>query len=317
MPSYRNGQIPEDLLVVFARGRNATDGDWYHALSPATYARHLALVARAFKRTGRRLQITDGFGAYRPLHAQVIARNLYGNGAALPGTSSHGGFWEGRQTLAMDYGNWGTVYGWGQEAFFEDCRAVGLTPGMIMRSRGYPDEPWHVIDLDPWGPVPAFADVTPFTSEPLLEDDDMLMLNIGGKHLAALGPGIFRHFLPIDPVEKIKNLARIQDDWQQVSFSELPALLVTYGCDQHIWDVRDGKFVVVDPLNGTVKEGNAWTAAKAIRAAVAGIKIPDVDPTPIVDAVKAALADARVTADVDEHAIAVAVADEHARRMQA
>lgn len=164
MPSYRNGQIPESLLVVFRRGWNRTDGDWYHALSPATYTRHLALVARAYKRTGRTLQITEGFGAYRPFHAQVIAQNLYGNGAALPGTSSHGGFWEGRQTLAMDYGNWGAVYGWGQAAFFEDCRAVGLTPGMIMRSRGYPDEPWHVIDVDPWSAVPAFDGVvTPFT----------------------------------------------------------------------------------------------------------------------------------------------------------
>ena len=165
MPSYRNGQIPENLLVVFQRGWNRTDGDWYHALSPATYTRHLALVARAFKRTGRTLQITEGFGAYRPFHAQVIARNLYGNGAALPGTSSHGGFWEGRQTLAMDYGNWAWVYAnhGGFAAFKEDCAAVGLWAGAIMPERGYPREEWHVVDPNPWSAVPAFDGiVTPF-----------------------------------------------------------------------------------------------------------------------------------------------------------
>jgi hypothetical protein len=162
MPTYANGYIPADLLVTFERGYNSTDGHWNHSLSAATYSRHLALVNRAYARTGRTLTISSGWGAYRPYAAQVIARNVYGNGAAWPGTSSHGGFWEGRQTLAMDYSNWSWVYGGDRAAFAADCAAVGLTANMIVPSRGYPDEPWHVIDLDPWSAVPAGGGETEF-----------------------------------------------------------------------------------------------------------------------------------------------------------
>lgn len=147
--AWKNGYIPEGELVIFKRGRNSIDGDWYHGLTPGTYAKHLALVVRAEGRTGRILEISDGWGAYRPYAAQIIARNRYGNGAAVPGTSSHGGFWEGRETLAIDYGNWAYVYGGDRAAFYADQRAVGLTPGMIEPNRGYPDEPWHSIDMAP------------------------------------------------------------------------------------------------------------------------------------------------------------------------
>lgn len=180
MPSYKNGYIPKELLIVFASGTNSTIGYWEHSLSPASYARHLALVKKAKDRTGRTLALGAGWSAYRPYEQQVKARALYGNGAALPGTSSHGGFWEGQQTLAMDYSNWGVVYGWDQNAFFADCRAVGLTPGMIMRSRGYPDEPWHVNDMNPWSATPAGGNTTPLPTDttrpqPEEEDEDMKM----------------------------------------------------------------------------------------------------------------------------------------------
>lgn len=171
MPSYSNGYIPEDLLVIFARGANTVDGAWYHALSPATYARHKALVRVAYNRTGRTLEISDGFGAYRPMAAQWVARNIYGTGAAWPGTSSHGGFWEERQTLAVDYANWSWVYGGDRGLFYEDCRSVGLVPGMISPERGYPDEPWHVIDLSPWA-MPAYGDATDFPTSPELSEPD-------------------------------------------------------------------------------------------------------------------------------------------------
>lgn len=167
---WRNGEVPESELVIFKRGRNSTDGDWYWGLPPASYQRHLALVDRAFKRTGRWLSPSDGWSTYRPLHAQELARRIYGNGAAVPRTSSHGLFWEGRETAAVDYGNWAWVYQnhGGRAVFFDDCRAVGLAPDMISPRRGYPDEPWHVIDLNPRS-MPAFAggNATP------IEEDDM------------------------------------------------------------------------------------------------------------------------------------------------
>lgn len=155
MPSYSNGYIPDSLLVTFNTGWNSTDGNWKHQLSAGTYRKHLNLVALAKRRTGRTLEITEGWGAYRPRHIQELARKIYGNGAAWPGTSSHGGFWEGKQTLAIDYGNWGWVYDWNREAFYADARAAGLAPGLIHPSRGndYPDEPWHVVDLEPWAAV--------------------------------------------------------------------------------------------------------------------------------------------------------------------
>jgi hypothetical protein len=184
MPKYPNGQIPEHELHIFNRGRTVHQlkgggtlvEDWYQGLTPGTYAKHVALVARALKNTGKRLQLSAGFSCYRPLYGQTIARTLYGNGAATVGTSSHGGYWERQDTLAMDYGNWSYVYNGDRGRFYADCRAVGLTPGMISRERGYPDEPWHVIDLEPWRAVTAGIGAVPFSppepepNPPYLED---------------------------------------------------------------------------------------------------------------------------------------------------
>lgn len=150
MPSYANGYIPSNLLVTFNVGWSAGEGEWKHQLSPSTYAKHLALVSLARRNTGRTLAISAGWGAYRPYAAQVYARKVHGKGAADPGTSSHGGFWERQQTLAIDYGNWSYVYNGNRAAFYRDVRAVGLEPGLISVGRGYPDEPWHVVDKSPW-----------------------------------------------------------------------------------------------------------------------------------------------------------------------
>lgn len=168
MSTYKNGYIPRSMLVLIASGTNQ-HGYWEHLLSPATKARHDALVARAKARTGRTLAMGAGWSAYRPYAEQVKARQIYGNGAAVPGTSSHGGFWEGKQTLAMDFSNWSTVYGGDRAAFFADCRAAGLEPDLISPRRGYPDEPWHVVCSNPWSAVPAGGGATPFPSQ----EDDM------------------------------------------------------------------------------------------------------------------------------------------------
>lgn len=163
---WKNGYIPAADLFVFHRGTNSTDGDWYWALTPGTYARHLDLVERARKRTGKALTPSVGFSTYRPYASQEVARRMFGNGAAIPGTSSHGGFWEGRETLAIDYGNWSYVYSGDRATFFADVRAAGLTPNMISPGRGYPDEPWHVIDMNPRSaPAAAGSGATPFDAE--------------------------------------------------------------------------------------------------------------------------------------------------------
>lgn len=185
---WRNGYIPESDLIIFNRGRNDIDGDWYWGLTPATYARHLALVKRAKDRAGRTLEPGDGWSTVRPYDAQVIARRRYGIGAAWPGTSSHGGFWEGQETLAIDYSNWSWVYGGDRSAFYEDCRAVGLAPGMIEPRRGYPDEPWHVIDLNPRvGPGPAATDATPFQEDDMYDENaEKRLMDVNAKLMAKL-----------------------------------------------------------------------------------------------------------------------------------
>lgn len=183
--------------------------------------------------------------------------------------------------------------------------------GWIRTAAGDPTEQHH-FEYQSWrdqhrnGPVPTG---TPTAPPKPLEEDEMLMLNItglGATHKVALGVGVFRHFVGGDPYEKIKNVSRIQDDWQDISAAELPAFLRTYGCDLRIWDVRDGQFVVLDPITGNVGPGNAWTASGAVRAAVAGIKLPAVDPAPVVAAVREALTQGR---DLTAEEIAEAVRD--------
>lgn len=187
MTRYRNGQIPASVLIKIASGTNG-DGYWEHLLSPSQKRKHDALVARARKRTGRTLKITSGWNAYRPLEPQWTAKRKYGSGAAWPGTSSHGGTYKGADAMAMDYGNWSWVYGGDRAAFFADCRAVGLDPGVIS------DELWHVIDRDPWAPVPASLPKTdPATPEE--DEEHMYIANVKngnfymviGKQAHALG----------------------------------------------------------------------------------------------------------------------------------
>lgn len=215
MPRYPNGKIPMDVLHQFNSGRtvHTINGrqvieDWVWALTPGTYQKHLALVALAKRNTGRTLTPSAGYSCYRPYAAQVFARSLYGNGAAWPGTSSHGGWWESRDTMAIDYHNWSSVYNGDRGKFYADVRAVGLTPGMISTGRGYPDEPWHVIDFDPWRAVPAGGGSTPFplpeqgqeepkVDEDIMRDEPFIIQHRGS--LYAAGPGISGGFLYLTP----------------------------------------------------------------------------------------------------------------------
>ena len=166
----------------------------------------------------------------------------------------------------------------------------------------------------------------PFTTPPILEEDDMLMIRVidgDTAHLCAIAPGVFRHFIGSDPHDLIMRLERAQDDWQDVPITDLPALLRTNGCDLAIWDLRDGagasvgtgkggQFVVLDPLSGEIGPGRLWSAANAIRAELRGITQPKVDPAPLVAAINAAISAGR---DYDVAAIAKAVNDEAAKRL--
>lgn len=128
----------------------------------------------------------------------------------------------------------------------------------------------------------------------LQEDDEMLFLRIANKYMVSVSTGVLTHWGPetTQPVrETAKNVGRINDDWQEVSFEVFAALLKAYGCDKNIWDVRTfGKetdFCVVNPLDGSVKQGNTWSATNALRAEIKGITQPKIDTAPIVAAAKA------------------------------
>jgi hypothetical protein len=102
---------------------------------------------------------------YRPLSVQVEARaracrDGNCNGAALPGFSSHGGSYGGRDALAIDVNPNGLS--WGQ--VWEACRAVGFICGAITEAMSgiKGGEPWHIIDYDPWRAVPASGGDEPF-----------------------------------------------------------------------------------------------------------------------------------------------------------
>ncbi len=120
------------------------------------------------------------------------------------------------------------------------------------------------------------------------EDNIMLMIKLKGAradHLVAVGEGIFRHFIGTDPYDLIMKVSRSADDWQEVHIANLPALLRTYGCDLNIWDFRhkgdlsksvsggdaNAAFCVLDPLDGSVKPGNMWSATGATRRAIADL----------------------------------------------
>lgn len=146
------------------------------------------------------------------------------------------------------------------------------------------DGVWYI---DRSQPAPAVVEAAPFIPDTPTEEDDMLTLVINGVHLVTLGNGTFGHITPADNPTLLRNVVRAEDDWQYIGFEHLPGLLRHHGCDRNIWDIRGGKFVVLDPLDGSVKEGNVWTATNALRAQVAAIPQPTIDPTPIIEAARA------------------------------
>jgi hypothetical protein len=143
---YGNGQIPLERLELIANGTNG-DGYWEHRLAPGTAARWRALVADVLLNEGIRLYISPGWNGYRPLSFQVLAKRKYGRNAAAPGFSSHGGYFEGRESMAVDVANWGQL---GAAKFFAYARKHGFTADYFNGKNGRPLEQWHLIDFDPW-----------------------------------------------------------------------------------------------------------------------------------------------------------------------
>ena len=108
---------------------------------------------------------------------------------------------------------------------------------------------------------------------PVPKEDDMLALLIDGKHKCTLAPAVFSHMIQADNPDRVKDIVTAEDKYVPTTLAELPVLLARHGVDLHIWDVRGGKFVVLNPLDGSVREGNTWSAWNAIRSSVAAVKV--------------------------------------------
>lgn len=172
---YKNGQVPESALVQ-------VDGEPYHYTSPKGLAMWHALKRNVQAKHGVTLRITAGKNAYRDMAGQEHARTQSCaagncNSAALPGWSSHGGTWIDAvftdgvwvDAMAFDVDNWADI---GETAFFAEARAVGFLCDGITVARAGHREPWHIIVLDPWGPIPASLNATTFEPAPREEEDE-------------------------------------------------------------------------------------------------------------------------------------------------
>lgn len=167
MSRFRNGQVPRNLLVEVGP---------YHWMPAATAARWKALVADIQKNEGVTMRITPGKNAYRDYEGQVFARNAACargrcNDAAVPGTSSHGGEYQGRDSLAIDVDNWAVL---GQSKWYAYCRKHGFEPGF------FDWEPWHIIDWNPWT-MPASSSGSSGNIRKLLKAEAMDFFNLQGK----------------------------------------------------------------------------------------------------------------------------------------
>jgi hypothetical protein len=174
---YRNGQIPRDMLRVVKTGHDV-NGYFEWLSTPATWARWEEAVAYSIKKWGRAPRIRSGWNIYRPLGIQKDARSracAMGNcnGAASAGYSSHGGNWNGRDCLAIDVDPNGLSWRQVDEAMVHAGFAAGLITEKISGMKG--GEPWHYIDFNAFGPVPAFAGtpVTPVAPVKTKEWDEM------------------------------------------------------------------------------------------------------------------------------------------------
>jgi hypothetical protein len=190
MPRYSNGRLPApgtpgSPLYVIATGWDS-NGYWEFQITAGTHAKWLAAKAFAEKHYGRTLHIRSGWNVYRPYPIQVDARIRACNqgncaGAAKAGNSSHGGSWYDprarytRDCLAIDVDPNGLS--WAQ--VWQACRSAGFEVGLITGAIAGMEEPWHIIDFDPWRAVPSGGGAIPLpipkpepAPEPEEEDEE-------------------------------------------------------------------------------------------------------------------------------------------------
>lgn len=210
MARYPNGQIPEHLLVRVGVEHYAT---------PATAKRLSNLIADVFANEGILLRVTGGPNIYRNLKWQRFYWDVlpYPQ-AAYPGTSSHGGEYQGKDAIAADIDNWAQL---GKAKFYRYAVKHGFTVNV------FDWEPWHIIDFNPWVmPSPSGGgNVTPPTLTPEEEEEEMngfQYKNATGAMVHVLfnsASGFYAEYLGTNPSDN----SIIARNWGTGSWPELTA----------------------------------------------------------------------------------------------
>lgn len=294
MPTYRNGELPRSILVELDSGGGK------HWTTRASAARWYALRAWVKAEYGVTLKITEGANAYRDLANQKVARQWAcdrGNclGAAYPGTSSHGGNWYRPgvgwvDAMAFDVGNWWLLT-W--DAWVKACARFGLLAGGIpLNVSGGVDERHHIIDLNPFGPVPAGLETVEFDDMATKQEIKDALYEVLTER-PGLGPGNRNHwdslsFLASMTAQAVTTAKGIKADLNyihQVSPYSLKALLEASG---------RGEIVLSDEQVAAIGGQLSASAVAGIEAALAddfdGVKARLAElPKETIAALKAAL----------------------------
>lgn len=271
---FLNGEIPPpgsagSPLVVIATGIDS-NGYWEFQITAATFARWQAAKRYAEQHFGRTIYIRTGWNVYRPLNIQWDAYNRakrQGNplGAAYPKTSSHGGNWRGRDCLAIDVDPNGLT--WAQ--VWEACRAAGFECGLITaQMSGFSDgEPWHVIDFNAFGPVPAGLDVSIFTPQQLpQEDSDMRAIRWNKQHVFVIGQEQITHVDNYDLAVAAAVIHNPDKVWMELDNNGLTAALITYGVP---WYAVDACLKGVAHTTEGGSGGRYWSRTNEIKFDIA------------------------------------------------
>lgn len=138
-------------------------------------------------------------------------------------------------------------------------------------------ELWHWTFWGPLGTIGAPAPAGGNTATTPGEDDMTIAAKItdgnGVEHHVIIGNGYLRHLIDADDPEWMKNVVTTDDRWTEFPLQKLPSVLRTFNCDLHIWDVRSGSFVVLDPLTGDVAAGQVWSQQYVLRSAIEQVQV--------------------------------------------
>lgn len=263
--NYPNGQVPVELLIHVS-------GNTY--LPPGTYLRWLWMRDRAIARYGITLRITsqystawNAWNGYRPLAAQRMYRDAYGVMAAVPGTSSHGGTWGGREVFAIDVDNWMDL-SWSQ--FSGLAHEAGFTTDFVT-----PSEKWHIGDFNnPWV-TPSFAGGGAAIPEPEAENDeeDQMYSVIMNGNQYGLSKEFITHYgdsrqakfgKEITGGNYLHNFGN--GNAQSEAFLNFMALFDALGIPR---GVIGSNGTILNPQSGKYEANGTWSRSREILAALA------------------------------------------------